>query len=69
MPMTEEFRLTPIEVASALWTRLSAHLNERLQVLREKNDNTLDEQQTARIRGEIAEIKRLLALGQPETKY
>jgi hypothetical protein len=69
MPMTEEFRLTPIEVASALWTRLSAHLNERLQVLREKNDNALDEQTTARIRGEIAEIKRLLALGQPETKY
>jgi hypothetical protein len=69
MPMDQEFRLTPIEVASALWTRLSAHLNERLQILREKNDNTLDEQQTARIRGEIAEIKRLLATAQPVTTY
>jgi len=65
----EPFRLSEIESASAVWTRVSAHLKARLQLLREKNDTTLDPLETSRLRGQIAEIKNLLAAGKPVTPY
>lgn len=64
----QEFRLTELEAASAVWTRLRAYLEERLQTLRETNDNDLDQVQTARLRGEIRTIKQLLDVGQPPAK-
>ena len=66
--MENEFRLTEIESASALWARLSTHLEERLRILREKNDNPIDPIETARIRGEIKAVKQLLDVGQPPAK-
>lgn len=48
---------------SQTWKRLTQTLNERLQELRELNDNpSFDEVKTAGIRGGIAELKRILSL-------
>lgn len=47
-----------------LWQKLQAHLVARLDMLRRKNDATnLTPEQTAVLRGQIAELKKLLAAG------
>lgn len=46
------------------WPRLRALLEDRLADLREQNDNRLDDEKTANLRGRIAEVKALLALEQ-----
>ena len=48
---------------SPTWLKLKAHLETKLQSLREKNDVLLDEAHTARLRGRIAQVKECLALG------
>lgn len=65
---TQEFRLTEIERVSSLWTRIRTHLEERLRILREKNDTPLDPIETARVRGEIKAVKQLLDAGEPPAK-
>ncbi len=58
-----DFALTEHEKASSLWRRLQAHLNDMLATARVRNDNeTLSEQQTAALRGQIRCLKTLLAL-------
>ncbi len=48
---------------TAVWRRLEEDMRTRLQELRELNDRqTQNELQTAATRGQIAEVKRLLAL-------
>ena len=60
------FRLTPIEQHNPVWLRVQAHLQQRLAVLREQNDDlTMPPEKTSAVRGRIAEIKQLLALGAP----
>ena len=44
------------------WKLLEAHLTERLGALRAANDDDLDIEKTARIRGKIALCKELLQL-------
>ena len=39
--------------------------NSRLEELRKRNDGDLSAEQTAKIRGRIAELKDLLTLAQP----
>jgi hypothetical protein len=52
-----------IDTKSRTWTLIEAHLKDRLMKLRERNDNSkLDAAETARLRGEIAAVKDLLAL-------
>lgn len=52
-----------IDIKSRTWTLIEAYLNDRLAKCREKNDsNKLDAIETARLRGEIAAVKDLLAL-------
>lgn len=50
-----------------VWDREAVRewLDERLVALRRKNDGDLDAVQTARIRGQIAEINNLLNLSAP----
>jgi len=63
-----KFSLSDYETQSALWTKLKAHMEDRLQVLREKNDGVLDADQTARVRGKIEQLKELLSAGEkPDT--
>lgn len=59
-----DFDLTPGDKASSLWLRLKAHLEDRLDDARRRNDSpTLPEAGTAALRGEIKTLKRLIALG------
>ncbi len=61
--MTTEFKLTPEEVQSALWKRLSGYLRDELAALREQNDAmTLNPMDTMAKRGEIRFAKQMLAL-------
>lgn len=47
---------------SAVWMKLKAHYEKRLALLREQNDADLNDEQTAKKRGRIAEVKDFLAL-------
>jgi hypothetical protein len=49
-----------------LWKKVEEILNYRLDVYRRQNDAQLDERQTERLRGRIAELKDLLALGRED---
>lgn len=51
-----------------LWLKLKAQYEERLSMLRRANDEDIDEIRTTRLRGQIAEVKRLLALGEEKPK-
>jgi len=53
--------LNKTEAESALWKKISAHYEQRLDILRRKNDNALTPEETAALRGRIAEVKKLLA--------
>lgn len=58
----ERFTLNDLERASPVWLRIKAHIEEEMSLLRQRNDTpTLDERNTALIRGEIAALKKLLA--------
>ena len=54
--------MTPQDFQTGTWKRLTKHLEQRLQALRESNDSTMSESSTAAIRGKIAMVKELLAL-------
>ena len=58
-----DFALTDGERHHPLWTRLSAHLTERLRDLRGRNDGPLNELETATLRGQINCLKGIIALG------
>ena len=45
---------------SQTWVKIKVHLNERLNDHRLKNDGRLSENDTAYLRGRIAEVKCLL---------
>lgn len=55
--------LEPHEIRSALWQRIHTHLAERLDALRKSNDGDLGPEDTQRLRGRIAQLKEILALG------
>ena len=50
------------EYQSAVWKKLKAYIEERQAKLREKNDGDHDERKTARLRGQIAELKHMAGL-------
>lgn len=50
----------------ALWKKVEEILNYRLDIYRRQNDAQLDERQTERLRGRIAELKDLLTLGRED---
>ena len=57
--------LTEAEVHSAVWVKLKEHMLERLEKARRKNDANLNSDDTARLRGAIAELKYLSELDNP----
>lgn len=65
--MIENFKLTTAELNSPLWMRLERYLTARLVSHRRRNDGNLSPDETAKLRGRIAENLSLLALGKPET--
>ena len=54
--------LKPHEVESDLARKIHEMLKERLDDLRSQNDQTLSMEDTARLRGGIAEVKRFINL-------
>lgn len=67
--INSEFKLTQIEVSSGVWVKIKEYLEDRLQVLRETNDNPLDELATARIRGKIEFCKHILNAGISDNQF
>lgn len=49
-----------IERETALWAKIRAHYEERLLTLRMQNDGDKSQDETAKIRGRIAEVRLLL---------
>ncbi len=60
-------KLTQQEQLSSAWKKIREHYTQRLLTLRERNDSTIDPAATEKLRGRIAEVKRLLALDNEET--
>lgn len=58
--------LNKLEKDSALWQKLEAHLKETLESLRSQNDADLSAEATAKLRGRIATVKTMLALGESQ---
>lgn len=58
--------LTDADLVGGLWPKLRTHLQARLDLHRRRNDDDLDPIQTADTRGRIAELKRIIALGDKE---
>jgi hypothetical protein len=61
--MSAKLKLVPHERQHPIWMKIEEELNRRIDVLRRMNDGAFDEIQTARLRGRIAELKDLLAMG------
>lgn len=59
----EDFQLSNEERHSPVWARLREHLEQRLQSLRQRNDTDLTLEQTAKLRGRIADTQYVLSLG------
>ena len=55
--------LTVNDRTSAVWQKLKPYFEKRLESLRRKNDGDKSPEQTAKLRGQIAEVSHLLALG------
>lgn len=51
-----------IDVNGTTWRAINDNLTKRLAMLREKNDKHLPESETAKLRGQIEEVKKLLRL-------
>jgi hypothetical protein len=60
--MNERFTLAKADRVSSTWIALKKHLEQRLEVLRAQNDGDLNPEKTAKTRGQIAEVKRILSL-------
>ena len=57
--------MKPEDFRTPTWKRLTQTLEERLQELRELNDNpSFGTEKTAQIRGGISELKRILSLAE-----
>jgi hypothetical protein len=59
------FELSNQELDSALWQKITGHLESRLEVARKRNDGDLSEFDTARLRGRIEAYKELLGFNDP----
>lgn len=60
---TTELRLEEFERNSALWKKIRAHFEHRLQRHRARNDASKSVEETEKLRGRIAECKYILSLG------
>lgn len=62
-----KLQLDKHEYENALWRKVVEGLKEEIDVLRRKNDAPLPEGTTAFIRGRIAALKELVAIGDTKT--
>jgi len=55
------FRLTAQERDSALWQKLKAEVEHEIDIMRKQNDGDKGAEETAKLRGRIAQAKKFLA--------
>jgi hypothetical protein len=55
------FRLTAQERDSALWKKLKAEVEHEIDIMRRQNDGDKSAEETAKLRGKLAQAKRFLA--------
>lgn len=61
-----QIELTYEEAHSSLWAKIQKYAEQRLDLLRARNDSTaLTLEQTSTLRGQIKEVKILLELASP----
>lgn len=58
-------KITEFESQTAVWQKVAKELTERLEILRAKNDNNLEPLETARLRGQIAQVREILSWSNP----
>jgi len=58
-------KLSPHEFQSPLWVKLEEYCEEKLRKHRIRLESRLDELETARLRGQIAELKSFLEMAKP----
>lgn len=51
-----------------LWLKLKADFDSRLAQLRASNDKDMNDTETAKVRGRIAEIRRIIDMGAEKPK-
>jgi len=61
-------KLTAFEAESLVWKKVEAELTARLETLRIQNDGDRTAEETAKIRGRIAEVKTILDWAIPDPK-
>lgn len=61
-----KLRLKPQERTDRVWSLIEQELKGELDTLRRKNDADLTPEQTAKLRGRIAQIKEVLAIASEE---
>lgn len=57
------------ELRNYIWKKIHKALSADLEVARKKNDGNLSEFETATLRGEIKQIKKILAWGDTPPEY
>ncbi len=62
----QPFKLTEYEKQSSTWERVKAHLEERLSILRERNDGLMPENERNILLGAIRTTKEILAWETPD---
>lgn len=55
-------KLTEHDKQSSTWIKLKAHIEGEIDILRQRNDADSDAVATAKLRGRIFELKRILSL-------
>jgi hypothetical protein len=66
--MEDALKLDEIEKTSSLWKKIEGELTARLAALREQNDSDRQHDDTAKIRGRIAEVKAILSWAKVDPK-
>ena len=61
IPQREPFILTEGEKLNPIWLKLTDYFEHRIQTLRIQNDGVKNENDTAMLRGRIAELKTFIA--------
>lgn len=61
-------KFTEAERTSSAWVRLEKYLKDELDILRIRNDSDADPIGTAKLRGRIYEIKKILTLATPDER-
>jgi len=59
-------KLSEQERVSSCWVKLEKHIKEQIEILRQRNDADVDAVATAKLRGRIFELRKLLNVASPD---